>query len=170
MKIISAFSLVAFLACSAFGQQIKIDASKAKVSFYFYGDKVDGTVDGFDAVIKFDPNKPESAEISGSVKAGTINTANKMRDKHLASDDFFKAEKFPKITFKASSISKEGDHYLVAGKLTITDVTREEQFKLTMKEGKLIFKSTINSADYGIMKKKKRDDSKVDITIEIPLL
>lgn len=170
MKLISAFSLVAFLACSAFGQQIKFDASNAKVSFFFHGDKVDGTVDGFDAVIKFDPSKPESAEISGSVKAGTINTSNKMRDKHLASDDFFKAEKFPKMTFKATQILKEDGYFLVNGKLTITDVVRDETFKLTMKEGKMIFKSTINSADYGIMKKKKRDDSKVDITIEVPLL
>jgi hypothetical protein len=28
----------------------------------------------------------------------------------------------------------------------------------------------LNSADYGIMKKKKREDSQVDITIEIPFI
>jgi polyisoprenoid-binding protein YceI len=48
---------------------------------------------------------------------------------------------------------------LVKGKLTIKDVSREERFKLYIKEGKMLLKASINSADYGIMAKKNRDDS-----------
>lgn len=170
MRQILSLIVAVLLIGTGYAQQLKIDATQAKVAFYFHGDKVDGTLSGFEGTIKFDPSTPSSAEISGSVKAGTINTGNKMRDKHLASSDFFHAEKFPEIRFRAAEVKKEGESYTVRGKLTIKDTPREELFKMSVKEGKLIFTSTINSADYGIMEKKKREDSQVDITIEIPLL
>jgi polyisoprenoid-binding protein YceI len=151
-------------------QEVNIDASKAKVSFYFHGDKVNGSLGGFRATISFNPEEPERAEISGSVDANTMQTGIKGRDKHLISEDFFHAEKYPKMRFTASSVEKADGFYLVKGKLTIKDVSRDERFKLYIKEGKMLLKASINSADYGIMAKKNRDDSKVDITIEIPLL
>ncbi len=164
--------VLALLVSSLFGfsQELKIDVSNATVKFYFHGDKVDGTLSGFSGKIKFDPNNPQSASISGSVDASTIDTKNKNRDSHLKSADFFEAEKYPKMTFNASSVKKVGEDYIVTGKLTIKDVTREERFKLTTSKGTIKFASSINSADYGIMKKKSRDESVVDITIEIPLL
>jgi len=164
--------VLALLISSLFGfsQELKIDVSKATVKFYFHGDKVDGTLSGFTGKIKFDPNNPQSASISGSVDVSTMDTKIKNRDNHLKSADFFEVEKYPKMTFNASSVKKEGDDYIVIGKLTIKDVTREERFKLSTTKGGVKFTSTINSADYGIMKKKNRDDSVVDITIEIPLL
>lgn len=160
------------LVCSVFGftQEIKVDVSNATVKFYFHGDKVDGTLSGFSGTIKFDPNNPQSASISGSVDVSTMDTKIKNRDSHLKSADFFEADKYPKMTFKASSVKKTGDYYTVTGKMTIKDVTREESFKLYVSKGVIKFTSTINSADYGIMQKKNRDDTVVDITIEIPLL
>lgn len=168
----SVLFVFAFFLSSIFGfsQDLKIDISKATVKFYFHGDKVDGTLSGFKGNIKFDPNNPQSASISGSVDVSTMDTKIKNRDKHLKSADFFEVEKYPKMTFNASSVKKDGEVYVVFGKLTIKDVTRDEKFKLSLSKGTVKFTSTINSADYGIMKKKNRDDSVVDITIEIPLL
>ena len=43
----------------------------------------------------------------------------------MKSDDFFNAEKFPKITFKSTGIQKKsGDEYVLHGDLTIRDVTK----------------------------------------------
>lgn len=68
----------------------------------------------------------EGATIDFSVDINSINTDNTMRDNHLKSDDFFNAEKFPKMTFKSSKITANGDKkYKVTGMLTIRDITKE---------------------------------------------
>ena len=52
-----------------------------------------------------------------------------MRDKHLKSDDFFNAEKFPKMSFVSTSFKKvRGNMYLLEGNLTIRDVTKPVKF------------------------------------------
>lgn len=154
----------------SFAQQFNLDLGKAKVTFYFHGEKVNGSVAGLKASVNINKDKAELSEVSGSVDVNTLETGNKMRDKHLKSGDYFEADKFPVMTFKSKGIKKEGDNYVVMGLLKIRDVEREEKFILTISKGMLVFKGSMNSADYGIMKKKKREESQVDITIEIPLI
>jgi polyisoprenoid-binding protein YceI len=167
----SLFSITLLLVGTlSFGQKFNLDLPKAKVTFYFHGEKVDGSVSGLKAAVLINKDKPELSEISGSVDVNTLETGNKMRDKHLKSSDYFHADKFPTMSFKAKSIVKDGEGYSVAGIIKIKDVEREEKFVLTISKGVLTFKGSINSADYGIMKKKKREDSQVDITIEIPFV
>ena len=169
MKIFAIFfaSSLAFL---SLGQQMNLDLAKAKVGFYFHGEKVHGSVSGLKATININKDKPEESIISGTVDVNTLETGNKIRDKHLKSKDYFEVATFPTMNFSSKRIAKEGSSYIVRGLLKIKDIEREEQFIMTIEKGVLIFKGTINSADYGIMKKKKREDSQVDITIEIPLL
>ena len=163
-------SLVLFISGLGFAQNFKLDLSKASVSFYFHGEKVNGSVGGLKASVNINKENLAKSEISGSVDVSTLETGNKMRDKHLKSKDYFEADKFPTMNFKAKSITKQGDNFLLVGLIKIKEIEREEKFTLSIKDGKLIFKGSINSADYGIMKKKKREDSQVDITIEIPFL
>jgi polyisoprenoid-binding protein YceI len=55
----------------------------------------------------------------------SVTTNNEQRDTHLKSDDFFAAEKFPKLSFVSASISKKSDDkYKLTGDLTIRDVTK----------------------------------------------
>ena len=71
-----------------------------------------------------------SADFAGSslnatIKTASVNTDNDGRDKHLRSDDFFNAEKFPVITFKSTAFEKTGtDTYAIKGDLTIRDITK----------------------------------------------
>ena len=46
------------------------------------------------------------SKVEFTVDVASINTDNEMRDKHLKSDDFFNAEKYPKMTFKSVSWKK----------------------------------------------------------------
>jgi polyisoprenoid-binding protein YceI len=107
--------------------------------------------------------KPDfsDAQIDFSVDIASINTDNEMRDTHLKSDDFFNAEKFPKMIFKSISMNKRsGNTYELTGNLTIRDVTKKVKFAVTyggtvkdpwgnVKAG---FKATatINRLEYGL--------------------
>ncbi len=48
----------------------------------------------------------QNATIEFSADIASIDTDNDKRDNHLKSDDFFNAEKFPKMTFKSKSFTK----------------------------------------------------------------
>ena len=108
-------------------------------------------------------SKPDftDAQIEFSVDVASISTDNDMRDKHLKSDDFFNAEKFPKMTFKSNSMKKIGDKkYELTGDLTLRDVTKKVKFAVnyggTVKDPygntKAGFKATatINRIEYGL--------------------
>jgi polyisoprenoid-binding protein YceI len=99
--------------------------------------------------------------IDFTVDVNSISTDNDKRDTHLKSDDFFNAEKFPKMTFKSTSFKKvSGKKYILTGNLTIRDVTKSVKFDVayggTAKDGqgntKAGFKATtvINRFDYGL--------------------
>jgi polyisoprenoid-binding protein YceI len=108
-------------------------------------------------------SKPDftDAQIDFSADINSVNTDNEMRDKHLKSDDFFNAEKYPKMTFKSLSMKKmSGNRYELTGNLTIRDVTKKVKFNVTyggtVKDPwgntKAGFKATtvINRFDYGL--------------------
>lgn len=65
------------------------------------------------------------AEIKFSADIASISTNNGQRDEHLKSDDFFNAEKFPKMSFQSTKFEKLSDsEYRLTGDLTIRDVTQ----------------------------------------------
>ena len=107
--------------------------------------------------------KPDftDAQIDFSVDIASVSTDNDQRDAHLKSDDFFNAEKFPKMTFKSIVMKKVSDKkYELFGNLTIRDITKKVKFIVsyggTMKDPwgntKIGFKATttINRLDYGL--------------------
>ena len=123
--------------------------------------EVDGAFKTFSGVMT--ASKPDftDAQIDITVDIASINTDNEMRDKHLKSDDFFNAEKFPKMTFKSVSMKKlTGNKYELTGDLTIRDITKRVKFAVTyggsVKDPwgntKAGFKATatINRFDYGL--------------------
>ena len=103
----------------------------------------------------------ESANVDFVVKVKSIDTDIEMRDNHLRSADFFEVEKYPDMTFKSTKILATGrpDYYLLYGKLTIKDVTKDVIFDVHFggavksDEGEKIgikANTTINRFDYNI--------------------
>ena len=85
--------------------------------------EVEGNFKGFSGSMT--ASKPDftDAQIEFSVDVNTISTDNEMRDKHLKSDDFFNAEKYPAMTFKSISFKKiSAKAYELTGNLTIRDL------------------------------------------------
>jgi len=62
-----------------------------------------------------------TATVKVRIDVDSINTKNRGREAHLKSDDFFSAEKYPKMTF----VSKRFDGEKLTGDLTIRDITKE---------------------------------------------
>ena len=65
-----------------------------------------------------------AASISIEISAASVDTRSADRDGHLQSGDFFDVANFPKITFKSTSVKDGGEGLVVAGDLTIKDVTK----------------------------------------------
>ncbi len=149
-------------------QDLSIDADKASMKFYFVAEKTSGTVSGLNAKISFDPNNPGKASISGSVNASTLSTGNAKRDEHLKSADFFNVAKYPKMSFKSSSVTKIDGGFLLKGHMTIKDVTKPVSFKFSFNDGKFEGKGSINAKDFGVSPKKTDKESQVKIKIMIP--
>lgn len=124
---------------------------------------VRGLFGGFSGTVLFDPENADASRIDLKVKVPSINTNIVKRDSHLRSADFFDAEKYPLMTFKSTDIKHVADNqYMVEGKLTIKDVTREVAVPFTyfgirdnpLEKGQRVagFEAefTINRLDYNV--------------------
>ena len=66
----------------------------------------------------------EESTANVTVELGSVHTRSEQRDGHLRSGDFFDAENSPKMTFTSTAFKPEGDDYVLAGELTIKNVTK----------------------------------------------
>ena len=155
-----------FVAAGATAQSAKwtVDAGHSNVKFsvnHLVVSEMEGSFKKFDGTIEAPTEDFNNAQLNFTVDVNSINTENEMRDKHLKSDDFFNAEKFPQMTFKSTSFKKtKGNKYALEGNLTIRDVTKKVKFDVTyggtMKDPygniKAGFKTTgtISRKEYGL--------------------
>jgi polyisoprenoid-binding protein YceI len=119
------------------------------------------------------------------VDVNSINTDDANRDKHLKSDDFFNAEKFPAMKFQSTSFTPAGGNkYKLAGNLTIRDVTKPVVFDVTyggtvttQGKTKLGFKAktSIDRFDYNLKWNKATEagglvvSKDVDLTVNVEM-
>ena len=106
----------------------KIDAAHSEITFkvkHLMITNVTGNFTKFDANMDASSEDFSDASIRFEAETASINTNNEQRDGHLKGDDFFAAEKFPKLSFTSTSFTKtNGDAYKLAGNLTIRDITK----------------------------------------------
>ncbi|TVQ11768.1 MAG: polyisoprenoid-binding protein [Balneolaceae bacterium] len=107
----------------------KIDPTHSEVQFkvkHLIISTVTGSFNAFDGSVESENDDFAGADVRFEADINSITTNNEQRDGHLKSDDFFNAEKFPKLTFESSSFEKTGDDsYKLTGNLTIRDITKE---------------------------------------------
>ncbi len=113
----------------------KIDVDHSDIMFkvkHLMISTVSGNFKKFDGHIDVTEADLSDAVVTFEADADSIDTKNEQRDGHLKSDDFFNAEKFPKLTFKSTGIkSKGGDAYILSGDFTIRDVTKSIELQVT---------------------------------------
>ncbi len=159
-----------------------LDAAHSNVGFavrHLVISTVNGHFSEVAGEIQYDAADITKSSVSVTIKTDSINTNNGKRDDHLKSADFFDAEKNPEITFKSSSIEREGDGYAAVGTLTIKGVSKEVKlpFEITGKikdpwgnnkigvEGSL----TINRQDYGVSWSKTMDNGGLVVGNEVKI-
>lgn len=106
-----------------------IDKTHSNVDFsvkHLMVTTVRGHFRDFEGSIYIDEDNIANSTVEASIDVSSVDTNMPDRDNHLRSDDFFNAEKFPKITFKSTRVEAGGDrHAKVYGDLTIRDITRQ---------------------------------------------
>jgi polyisoprenoid-binding protein YceI len=112
-----------------------VDASHSNVKFsvvHMVVSETEGYFKAYNGKVVSNTPDFDGASIEFSVDVNSINTDNVDRDKHLMGDDFFNAEKYPKMNFKSVSFKKiSGNKYELTGDLTIRDVTKRVKFDVT---------------------------------------
>jgi len=126
-KIIIAFAL---LSSTIFAQtKWNFDVAHSEVGFsvtHMLISETDGFFKDYSGSVISTADNFENAQINFEAKTASIFTDNEKRDKHLASPDFFEAEKYPTLTFVGTSFTKVDDkNYKLVGNLTIKGITKE---------------------------------------------
>ena len=136
-----------------------IDATHSEINFkvkHMMISTVTGSFEKFDGKVEAANDDFKNGNFSFSAEIDSVNTNNKDRDNHLKSDEFFGAEKNPKLTFK----SKSFDGNKMVGDLTIKGVTKEVELE-TEFNGTAVdpygqtkagfeFEGQINRKDFGL--------------------
>lgn len=141
----------------------KLDRAHSGLSFsikHMVISEVTGNFKDYDIVVVSSKDDFSDLAVTATIKVASINTENDGRDKHLKSDDFFNAEKFPEIKFVSTSVEKAGEkNFKINGDLTIRDVTKKVTFdavyngSLKTQQGTLAAwkaTATINRFDYNL--------------------
>jgi len=90
--------------------------------------KVHGSFTRFSGQILFDAQNPAASTVEAEIDVASIETRDAQRDGHLKSPDFFDVAKYPHLTFKSTSVERQGEHFAVHGDLTLHGVTRPVTF------------------------------------------
>jgi len=141
----------------------QIDKGHSEVTFQVRHllTKVRGHFSDFDGAIQFNAAAPEASSVTLTIQAGSINTNQPDRDKHLRSGDFFAIDEFATLTFASTGMTRTAEGaYEVAGDLTIRGVTRPITLPVTFLgtardpwgAERLAFETetTINRKDFGL--------------------
>jgi polyisoprenoid-binding protein YceI len=161
----------------------KIDGAHSEVTFkvkHLMITNVTGNFTKFDGTMESSKEDFSDAIISFEADTASISTNNEQRDGHLKGEDFFAAEKFPKLTFSSSELKKISDEeYKLIGDLTIRGVTKKVeldveyggsttdpygQFKVGFE-----IKGKINRKDYGLVWSAVTEAGNVMVSDEVKL-
>jgi polyisoprenoid-binding protein YceI len=129
-------ALVSALALQTEAKEYEIDPTHSEILFkvkHMGISTVTGRFDTFSGRFDVDPKNLGATKGSATIEVGTVNTNNAKRDGHLKNDDFFNAEKYPKIQFVSKSVrnvNMADTTCELVGDLTIRDVTKEVVLKV----------------------------------------
>jgi polyisoprenoid-binding protein YceI len=135
----------------------------------FENGAIHGVFTGLKADIQFDKVHPEAAKISASIDATSLSTGFFIKTNHAK--DAIDAEKYPSITFTSSTVTKSGNEYQAAGKLTLKGVTKPITIHFTFddKGNEGIFKGTFKviSKEFNITRNGSPEYLNISLTVPV---
>ena len=106
----------------------KIDPAHSNAQFVVRHMMITNVRGGFrkmEGTVVYDPENASASSMDVTIDVNSLSTGEEDRDTHLKSADFLDAGKYPTITFKSKTVTKDGADLKVKGDLTIHGVTRE---------------------------------------------
>ena len=141
---------------SGAAERYVISPEKSQFQFRAYSvfAKPLGTFRRFSGEILTDADNVGASRVHFVIEADSIDTDNAKRDRHLRSEDFLFAERYPAITFTSTAIMQDAAVYQVQGDLQIRGVTRRTTIPVTVEVGQdsLVVRgeTQLNRKDFGI--------------------
>lgn len=121
---------------AAHGETFSVDTGHAEIGFsvkHMMVSNTKGTFTSFKGTVDYDIASQTLISGKGSIEAASLNTNNKKRDDHLKNEDFFNVAKYPKITFKSTSVKKTGiNRFEVSGILNVLGIDRKVVLPVTV--------------------------------------
>lgn len=165
-------------------KQWLIDPTHSEITFkvkHLIISTVTGNFTSFGADMQTQSDDFSGASISFWADINSISTNNEQRDGHLKSDDFFNAEKFPKLTFQSTSFEKVGDEeYVLKGNITIRETTKPITLQVALggvatdpwgnKKAGFEISGKINRKDFGLNWSAVTEAGGVVVSDEVKLL
>lgn len=106
----------------------KIDPAHSHAQFVVRHMMITNVRGGFrkmEGTVVYDAENASASSMDVTIDVNSLSTGEEDRDTHLKSADFLDAGKYPTITFKSKTVTKDGADLKVKGDLTIHGVTRE---------------------------------------------
>ncbi|GAA3767827.1 YceI family protein [Terriglobus aquaticus] len=86
---------------------------------------VRGSFSGVTGTVVWDDKNVGASHVEAVIDAKTVNTGQEKRDEHLKSPDFFDVNQYPTLTFKSTSVKRNGDGKLqIVGDLKLGGQTK----------------------------------------------
>jgi len=155
----------------------KLDTSHSNVGFkvkHMMISTVTGKFSNFNGTYELD--KGQFKALSGTIKAGSVDTGIQKRDDHLRSADFFDVAKFPDITFVMTSATKDK----MTGNITIHGITKKVTLDIDMggvvedpwgnQRSGFVLTGQINRKDFGLNWNKAIEAGGVVVGDEVKLV
>jgi polyisoprenoid-binding protein YceI len=154
--------------------------SQAGSSLRYVGAKVTGKHEGslgtFSGSVQLVDGDPTKSSVTAEIDLRSITSDTEKLTRHLKSADFFDVEKFPRGSFKSTSIKAGGAggaSHTVSGNLELRGVTKQISFPATIKiaDGvRVEAEFAINRKDFGINYAGMADDLiKDDVLIKLTI-
>jgi len=157
------------ISLSAFALAANWKVSGDQYEVKFSGGRIEGTFKSLKADIQFDKAHPEQAKISATVDANSVSTGFFLKNSHTK--DAIDADKYPTITFVSTSVTKNGNAYQAAGKLTLKGVTKPVTIHFTFEDkgNGGVFKGDFKviPKEFNITKNGSPDELTISLTVPV---
>jgi len=128
--------IVLSMGITAQAETFTVDTGHAEIGFsvkHMMVSNTKGNFTTFSGTLDYDIKTKTLKSGEGTIEVASINTNNDKRDDHLKNEDFFNVAKYPKMTFKSTSVRKTGNNaFEVTGTLTVLGVDREVVLPVTI--------------------------------------
>jgi len=162
-------AVLAWSAAAASVAQAQVDTAKSWVSAVVkqMGVPTENRFKKFDAQITFDPAKPAAASAQVDIDTASYDLGDAAYDQEARGEAWFDTKKYPKATFKSTSVAPAGDNkYSMAGRLTIKGKTADVMVPVSVSTqgGQQVFDGElpISRLQYNVGTGEWKDTSVVD--------